>query len=212
MNRLSFRFSLLIACMGVAGITGCSDGPKPPPRFQINPEQAAADAMETYDKNHDGKLDAKELEASPPLQELLLNLKHREPSHPDFLTGDDIKRRMQEWIDAPATLFSSSVIVRLDGQPLEGAKVTYTPEKFLGPSYHEHSATTNVGGGGSLDAELPDFPNEIYVGLYRVTISKIVNGKESLPPQYNTQTTLGREVALGVRNSRLNVLFFLKSK
>ena len=33
----------------------------------------------------------------------------------------------------------------------------------------------------NLDTELKDFPGSIYVGLYRVRISKKVNGKETLP-------------------------------
>jgi hypothetical protein len=32
-------------------------------------------------------------------------------------------------------------------------------------------------------------------GLYRVEVSKMVNGKETIPSKYNTETTLGVEVA-----------------
>ena len=81
---------MLLACLGLVAIAGCSDVPKAPPRFQIDPQQAAQEAMKLYDNNGDGTLDAKELRASPPLAELLKNLKARSPGHPDCLTAEDI--------------------------------------------------------------------------------------------------------------------------
>jgi hypothetical protein len=35
----------------------------------------------------------------------------------------------------------------------------------------------------------------MHLGLYNVRISKIVGGKETIPSKYNTETTLGQEVA-----------------
>lgn len=35
----------------------------------------------------------------------------------------------------------------------------------------------------------------MHLGLYRVKISKLVNGKEIVPPKYNEQTILGQELA-----------------
>ncbi len=203
---------MLLACLGLVAIAGCSDGPKPPPRAQIDPQQAAQEAMKLYDKNGDGVLDAKELKASPPLTELLLNLKARVPDHPDSLTAADIAGRMEEWAKAPAIVLPAMAMVYLDGERLEGATVTFDPEPFLGPSFHSHQGQTNVAGIAQLDPELKDFPSAIYVGLYRVRISKKVNGKETLPARYNTATELGREIATNLRDSRANVMFYLKSK
>ena len=62
-----------------------------------------------------------------------------------------------------------------------------------------------------MDPELKDYPG-IYVGLYRVRISKKVNGKETLPARYNTETELGREIATNIRDSRGNIMFHLTSK
>jgi hypothetical protein len=95
---------------------------------------------------------------------------------------------------------------------LEGATVTYEPEPFLGSSYHSHQGQTNVAGIAELDPELKEYPGDIYVGLYRVRISKKVNGKETIPARYNTETELGREVATNIHDSRENIIFRLKSK
>jgi hypothetical protein len=194
-------------------IAGCSDEPAPPPRFQLDPQQAAQEAMKLYDKNADGVLDANELKASPPLWDLLQNLKAQSPDHPDTLTAADIAGRLEEWVKSPATILPAMAVVYLDGKPLPKATVTFEPEPFLGPSYHSHQGTTTVGAGiAQLDPELKAAGNGIYVGLYRVRISKKVDGKETLPARYNTETELGVELATGVRNASENTTFRLQSK
>jgi hypothetical protein len=144
--------------------------------------------------------------------ELLLNLKARKPGQADVLTAGDIKQCIEEWVNAPVTLVPAMPVVYLDGKTLEGASVIFDPEPFLGPSYHRHQATANAAGMADLDPELPAYPHCLYVGLYRVRISKIVDGKESIPAKYNTQTTLGRELSSNCRDSRENLMFRLKSK
>jgi hypothetical protein len=210
-SRASFGIGVLLASLGLATIAGCSGEPAPPPRFQLDPQHAAQEAMKLYDKNDDGVLDAKELHASPPLLELLKNVQGRSPGHPESLTEADISGRLKEWVEATATLFPGTAMVFLDGKMLEGATVTFEPEPFLGSSYHAHQGQTNATGSAELDRELANYPG-IYVGLYRVRISKKINGKETLPSRYNMETELGREVAAGVRDNRGNVMFRLTSK
>ena len=202
---------LLLISVGSAVIAGCSNEPAPPPRFKIDPESAAQEAMTLYDKDGDGRLDRKELEASPPLRDLLENLKAADHSHADSLSKEDIAARLEEWRKATATLLTVVATVYLDGKPVEGAAVTFEPETFLGASYHTHRGQTNIAGVAALDPELKGYPG-IYVGLYRVRISKMVDGKETLPERYNTHTELGREFANNVRDMRGNGLFSLKSK
>jgi len=209
MRHTCSEIGMRAACLMLAAIAGCSHEPTPPPRFQIDPQQAAEAAMKLYGKNGDGTLDAKELRASPPLAELLLNLKHRTPGHADTLTAADISGRLEEWLKSPATLFPATFMVYLEGRPLEGATVTFEPEPFLGSSYRAHQGQTNAQGSVNLDPDLPNYPG-IYVGLYRVRISKKVDGKETLPARYNTETELGREIATGIRDNRENVFFRLK--
>ena len=121
---------LLLACLGSAAIAGCSDVPKAPPRFKIDPENAAREAMRLYDQNGDGKLDAKELEASPPLGELLLNLKHQEPARGDCLTAADIQKRLEEWNKNTAIMVPAQFMVFLDGKLLLARQSRSSPSPF----------------------------------------------------------------------------------
>ena len=41
----------------------------------------------------------------------------------------------------------------------------------------------------------PDMPSGLQLGFYRVRVSKQANGKEMIPAKYNTETTLGQQVA-----------------
>jgi hypothetical protein len=72
-------------------------------------------------------------------------------------------------------------------------------------------------GGPSIPKELrPDpktTPPGIQVGLYRVKISKMVGGKETIPRKYNDQTTLGQEAALDVPEiANRRVIYSLTTK
>jgi hypothetical protein len=90
--------------------------------------------------------------------------------------------------------------VTLDGLPLVGAKVVFEPEPFLGDEIKTAFGTTNHLGDAAPtvppeDRPDPTFPGGVHFGLYRVRVSKEINGRESLPAQYNSQTTLGQEVS-----------------
>ena len=85
--------------------------------------------------------------------------------------------------------------------------MTFEPEAFMGPAYKPTSATTDDAGTCLPPGDDPKFPG-LHPGLYRVRISKKVNGQETLPARYNTSTELapgnrrrpaaGEEVTLGV--------------
>jgi hypothetical protein len=58
-----------------------------------------------------------------------------------------------------------------------------------------------------------DTPAGLALGLYRIRVSKMVDGKETIPARYNTETTLGQEVSMddpAVASQR--VRYDLKSK
>jgi hypothetical protein len=69
------------------------------------------------------------------------------------------------------------------------------PEKFLGSGVKPASGVTDRDGSAALKAEGQDLPG-VQFGFYRVRISKKDGqGRETLPARYNTQTTLGCEIA-----------------
>ena len=85
--------------------------------------------------------------------------------------------------------------MRLNGQPLEQAIVTFIPEEFMDPTIKGGSGTTDMNGTASVAAEASSTPGLAY-GLYRITVSKkTVTGTETIPLRYNTATTLGRELS-----------------
>jgi hypothetical protein len=105
----------------------------------------------------------------------------------------------------------------LNGQPLTDAIVTLEPEAFLGYEVKAAFGTTSQFGDASPSIPKeqrpdPSLPGGAHFGLYKVRVSKIVNGKESIPTRYNTETTLGQEVSYddpGMKSN--NITFALKS-
>lgn len=198
---LRFRASLLlgIVFLLVAGGLGCSRRPRPPKWPKLKPAQAARKAMEQYDTNRDGKLDAEELKQSPPLADAMIPFEWEDHSPIDAngdgeLTEKEIRERMAAWLRGHMVVCTQSTAVTLDGKDLEGATVTYEPEEFLGPAVQPTSDVTGQYGYCYPPGQDEKFPG-IYIGLYRVRISKIVDGKETIPERYNTKTILGKEIA-----------------
>jgi hypothetical protein len=59
----------------------------------------------------------------------------------------------------------------------------------------------------------PTLPSGVHFGLYKVRISKLSNGQETLPARYNTETELGQEVSYDDPSMANNSMgFMLKSK
>jgi hypothetical protein len=89
------------------------------------------------------------------------------------------------------------VRVTLDGRPLNGATVTFTPEKFLGSHLKPAQGTTDSQGFARPTIDDPALRARHFAGapygLYRVEISS----NRPIPAKYNTQTTLGTEIAPG---------------
>jgi hypothetical protein len=160
----------------------------------LAPAKAAGEAMAAYDTNRDGKIDAQEIKQSPPL---MVALETMNQGGNGTLTAEQIKARLQAWLSAGTGIIAGAVTVYLDDKLLEGATVTFDPEPFLGPAYQPYSGVTNQEGNANLKGPDEKFPG-IYVGLYRVRISKKVNGKETIPARYNTETILGKEIAADV--------------
>ena len=171
----------------------------------------AQEAMRRYDANGDGKLDAKELAAAPPLGAMLHTIKEHDASHADSLAAEDIATRVAAWKKSLGVLFAARSRVTLDGKRLADAVVTWEPEPYLGPAYHPSSGTTNKSGYAYISSAVDGFQG-IFPGLYTVRISRKVQGKETLPACYNEKSTLGREVASDMSNWEDFGNFDLKSK
>jgi len=185
------RGRTLSAILGICAVAGCSRFPAPPERPDLSPSNAALKAVAQYDANNDGKLSGDELKKCPALA---VAFKRIDSDGDGALGADEIAARIKSWADSGTIMTGGTVVVTLDAKPLEGATVTFEPEPFLGPAFKTCSATTDSGGYAFITGQDEAFAG-IYLGFYRVKISKQLGGKETLPARYNTQSELGYEVA-----------------
>ncbi len=192
--KASTVFAILLVLASLS--TGCNS-PRMVTGPAINASTAGKQAIETYDKNGDGMISGSELDAVPALKEALPRL---DSNGDKEASADEIAARVNSWKDMHVGLASIRCHVTLDGEPLAGAIVTFEPEPFLGTEIKTAVGTTNPFGDAAptIPKEQrpdPKLPGGIHLGLYKVRISKVVNGKETIPAQYNTETILGQEVA-----------------
>ncbi len=143
-----------------------------------------------YDKNHDGAISGPELDACPALKSAL----KRYDAGGGKVTADSIAGRINKWIEFKTGALTVRVQVRLDSKELGGATVTFDPEPFLGGSVPKASGTTDDKGNTVPKAETAGSLG-VPPGLYKIRVSKLAGGKETIPAQYNANTTLGVEVA-----------------
>jgi hypothetical protein len=158
----------------------------------ISPEEVGTKALAQYDKNGDGFLDTRELEACPALKK---SLKAVDTNGDGRLSAQEITARVQGYLDAQVALTAVSCLVHYNGQPLEGATVIFEPENFMGTGVKQASGVTDKDGVAQLKAEGERLEGA-HFGFYRVRISKKdAQGGETIPSRFNSATTLGQEIA-----------------
>jgi hypothetical protein len=206
--------ALVVVSLLLAATTSCQRGPAVVKQPSISPSSAGKLAMEQYDTNHDGKVAGDELEKAPSLKAALPRL---DTDGDGAVSADEVAARVNAWKEMKTGMTSVPCHVTLDGVPLAGAKVTLEPEAFLGDEIKTAFATTDQSGTVAPNIPKdqrpdPKLPGGAHFGLYKVRISKIVNGKETIPARYNTETILGQEVSYddpGMKSN--NILYALKT-
>jgi hypothetical protein len=169
--------------------SGCFFGASGPDKPAFDPAGSAEQALATYDTNSDGAIDDEEVEASPGLKAAFKNI---DKDGDGNLTAEEIAARISYYKSAPTTIIQGMTRVKYKRRLLEGATVTFEPEEFLGEAFSVCSGVTNEDGIASIKGHDAGFPG-IYLGFYRVRITKEVKGKELLPAKYNEETELGYE-------------------
>jgi hypothetical protein len=181
----------------------------------MDPDDAGSQAMEMYDTNGDGNVAGDELEKAPGLKAALSRL---DANGDKAVSADEVAERVRSWQKSGYGLMSFGFTVTLNGRPLTDAIVTFEPEEFLGDEIKPASCTTNAFGGGGAtiakeDRPAPTTPSGMHLGLYKVKVSKIADGKETIPTKYNTETTLGQEVSIDAPEVGTNsAVYALKTK
>jgi hypothetical protein len=207
----TFRWLAIGALIVLAGCNSQRGRARAP---GIDASRAGQQALEMYDKNHDGLIAGDELDQAPALKEALPRL---DTNGDKAVSADEITARVKAWQATQIGLASIRCHVSLDGEPLPGATVTFEPEPFLGTEIKPAVGISNPFGDAApvIPKEQRSDPSEgsgAHLGLYKVRISKVVNGKETIPSRYNTDTILGQEVAYDdPAIQRMSMNFALKS-
>src|SRR4051812_25078297 len=197
MSNSTLRFAYPLIGFVLVVTAACQRGPVTAKQPSIDPATAGKLAMEQYDTNGDGKVAGEELEKAPSLKAALPRL---DTNGDGAVSADEVAARVNAWKEMKTGMTSVGCHVTFNGLPVEGAKVTLEPEKFLGDEIKTAYGTTDQFGATSLSIPKdqrpdPKLPGGAHFGLYKVRISKVVNGKETIPARYNTETVLGQEVS-----------------
>ena len=198
-------FGAVFVCVPVLAPCGCSGRPARIDTPGIDASAAGSEAIKQYDANGDGMIGGVELEKAGSIKSALRNL---DANGDGKVSAEEITARVQAWKDSKIGRMSISCTVNRGGMPLSGATVSFVPEKFLGEEVKAATGKTNNRGVAVLT--IPEAkPPGVACALYRVEISKKVNGKETIPPVYNTETILGEEVARDAANMASGIFFNL---
>jgi len=175
-NPLATGLGLRLALLGgvLAVITGCSssgNGPVRPP--QVDPEAAADRALEQYDKDSDGALSAKELEACPGI---LVALKQFDANNDEKVDREELVQQLETLYADDVGMMSLACTVRNGRRAVPDAAVRFFPEEFLGDAVKAAGGWTDREGSARIavpDKFLPEDQQGLQMmqpGIYRVEI------------------------------------------
>ena len=155
--------------------------------------------MKEYDKDSNGIIEGKELDASPALKKAAPNI-----DKSGKITAAKLKDRFEAY--KSRGLGAVAVICRVNSGnvPLGDATITFEPEACM------MGAIPVVVGTTRADGNVADFTVDgkptpgLACGLYRV---RITHASQSIASRFNAQTTLGLEVFAGERSSTQPTMF-----
>jgi hypothetical protein len=187
------RMWRLLSLVAIAGaiVGGCGRSNPVDAPF-VSAGSAASAAIAAYDKNGDGELSAEELDKSPGIKKAI---EKADANQDGMLSHGELKDRVAKFVGDQVGLMSLHVKVLMAGQPLPDATVKLIPDPCLGNTFKPAQGTTGADGQAGLRMA-DNFPG-VQCGWFRVEVSKMdAGGQNSIPAKYNTETTLGAEIAL----------------
>lgn len=180
----------------LSGIGGCSRGPERMEAQSFDISAVVADAMTKIDTNNDSILDQDEMTTAPSLLKALVDI---DKDGDGKISKEELSARIQFWRASRVAIMPANCqVTGPNGKPLVGATVTFQPEPFLSDVIYEATGVTGASGVASMSVKqeysVSPRVRGVYCGLYRVQVSLMRDGKETIDNSYNTQTTLGTEV------------------
>lgn len=201
-------FALSTSCIWLVGCGGPGRIATP----DIDPHESTDAAFELYDVDTDGQLTFEELQSCPSLVDAMPAY---DSNSDDMLTRPELVEGLQSWINRGIGAMAVPFTVKLDGRPVDGAKVNLVPAEFLDGAIQPASGTADERGAGALKMPAENRPSNIpkhlpvmQPGLYRV---EITHPSIEIPARYNRETTLGLEAGLAGQNPN-GVVWELRSK
>lgn len=185
-DQLKTLGALTLVAVFLCG-SGCTRKPSRVHPPSIDADAAGSAAMEAYDTNKDSKVAGDELLKAPSLKAAIDTL---DLDKDKSVSAEEITKRIVAWQDSKRGLTTMIITVTYRNQPLEGAKIVFEPEAFLGENVKPATGTTDQRGMANMTTEGPEKLG-VALGLYKVKITK--DGMD-IPAKYNEQTTLGIEV------------------
>jgi hypothetical protein len=133
---------------------------------QLDPAAVGQRAMELYDTDKNGAIDATELKQSPALASALARIDENKDGE---LTSEEIAGRITKY-QSQSDLVPLSLKLMRNQAPVSGATVVFEPEAFMGENLPTFTGVSDAAGDVALAAEGVDLPG-LPLGLYRVRIS-----------------------------------------
>lgn len=202
---------LVAVALGAAMVGLISTGCSSPGAGGIQPEAAAARAMELYDANGDAALDADELKKAPALA---VAIAAYDTDGNGRIEANEIAQRLTRLYQPSLDLAEVAIQVTADGQPLSGAVVRLRPAEFMGPGMISAEGITDETGTAKPKVAEEHVPAEfrstplVQFGPYLV---EVTHPDRQLPARYNSASELGMDVDPSSRNG-LSTRFDLKTK
>ena len=189
------RSTVSLMAAAASLFVSCARQPVAVQPAQIDATAAADRLLEAHDTDGNGSLSAEEASAC---QGLAQHFDRYDTDANGAVSPAEISARIEKWKAAGVGVMRVGCRVTLNDRPLANANVLLEPYPLLGESLQRARGTTNAYGQCSLSVAAEDLPPElqrvrgVQPGLYLV---RITHPETSVPAKYNTQTTLGLEVA-----------------
>lgn len=166
----TIRFGWTVSMVLTAAVFGCNTRPARVAVPDFDADATGAQALTTYDANHDGRLDAGECSKS-----LASALRRADKDQDGQLTADEIAERIHSYERFRAGLVPVFCSVSRGGRPVAGATVTYQPEDFMGANALPASGKTDDRGNAQVSVAAEHLPSPAHAGVqpgfYRVLVT-----------------------------------------
>lgn len=163
----------------------------------------ASKAIDEKDANHDQALSVDELGGWPGMKSAFKAIDRNGDSKID---REELERNIAEYAKGNIGPQSLTCFVNSSGRPASDAIVEFTPEPLFAEYCKPVHGTTGFDGSSALLPLEHGMPG-VMPGMYRVTISKKVGDRETVPKKSNTESESGFDVsdALGGAPARFNI-------